>query len=74
MARPLQIEFPDALYHITAHGDGREAIFLDDEDRQTFLRLVGLILARFDACSPGWCLMDNYYTWRCKPGSPIWRA
>jgi hypothetical protein len=27
MSRPLRIEFPDALYHVTARGDRREAIF-----------------------------------------------
>ena len=32
MARPLRIEFPGALYHVTSRGDGREAIYLDDED------------------------------------------
>ena len=30
MARPLRLEFPGAVYHITARGDRREAIFLDD--------------------------------------------
>jgi hypothetical protein len=34
MARPLRIEFPNALYHITSRGDRREAIYRDDEDRQ----------------------------------------
>ncbi len=33
MARPLRIEFPGALYHITSRGDGREDIYLDDADR-----------------------------------------
>jgi hypothetical protein len=27
MARPLRIEFPDALYHLTARGNAREAIY-----------------------------------------------
>lgn len=34
MARPPRIEFPGALYHLTARGDGREDIDLDDEDRE----------------------------------------
>ena len=37
MARPLRIEFSGALYHITARGDRREAIYEDDDDRQIFL-------------------------------------
>jgi len=26
MSRPIRIEFPDALYHVTARGDRREDI------------------------------------------------
>ena len=28
LARPLRIEFPGGLYHVTSRGDRREAIFL----------------------------------------------
>ena len=31
MARPLRIEFPSALYHLTVRGDGGEDIYLGDE-------------------------------------------
>jgi hypothetical protein len=34
MARPLRIEFAGALYHITARGNDRKAIYLDDVDRK----------------------------------------
>ena len=27
MARPPRIEFPDALYHVTSRGNGRDVIF-----------------------------------------------
>lgn len=37
MSRPLRLEFHGALYHLTARGDGREQIFLDDADRVAFL-------------------------------------
>jgi hypothetical protein len=37
MARPLRIEFPSALYHVTSRGDRREPIYEDDEDRELFL-------------------------------------
>jgi hypothetical protein len=37
MARPLRIEYPDALYHLTSRGDGREDIFSADADRLEFL-------------------------------------
>ena len=61
MARPLRIEFPGALYHVTARGDRREAIFADDEDRAAFLTILGQGLARFDACVLAYCLMGNHY-------------
>ncbi|MDL1971562.1 MAG: addiction module toxin RelE, partial [Candidatus Desulfofervidaceae bacterium] len=32
MARPLRIEFPGAVYHITSRGDKREKIFENDKD------------------------------------------
>ena len=37
MARPLRIEFPGAVYHITSRGNERKAIFRDDRDRKIFL-------------------------------------
>ena len=51
MARPLRIEFPGAIYHVTSRGDRRESIFDDDEDRQSFLTIVGRAMVRFDAKS-----------------------
>ena len=43
MSRPVRIEFPDALYHVTARGDRREDIFEDDADRQIFLSTLELL-------------------------------
>ncbi len=37
MARRLKIEFPGAIYHITARGNARLPIFKDDHDRKRFL-------------------------------------
>ena len=34
MARPLRIEFPNAIYHVMARGNGRQAIFHADGDYQ----------------------------------------
>jgi len=33
MARPLRIKFAGALYHVTSRGDGREAIYIQNQDR-----------------------------------------
>ena len=49
MACSSRIEFLGAVYHITARGNRRDDIFVDDEDRQRLLAIVGQALARFDA-------------------------
>ncbi len=61
MARPLRIEFPGALYHLTARGNQREDIYLDDEDRELFLALLGAVCERFNWVGYAYCLMDNHY-------------
>ena len=33
MTRPLRIEFPGALYHVTSRGDKKADIYLDDDGR-----------------------------------------
>ena len=41
MSRPLRLEFPGAVYHVTAGGNARQAIFADAADRERFLELLG---------------------------------
>jgi len=33
MARPIRIEYPGALYHITSRGNAGEPIFLEDKEK-----------------------------------------
>ena len=61
MARPLRIEFADAVYHVTSRGDRREAIYRDDEDRQRHLVVIAQAIDRFDAQVLAYCLMGNHY-------------
>jgi putative transposase len=61
MARPLRIEFPNAVYHVTSRGDRREAIFVDDDDRDALLRVVAQGMERFSAQVLAYCLMGNHY-------------
>jgi REP element-mobilizing transposase RayT len=61
MPRQLRVEFPGAIYHVMSRGDRREAIYLDDVDRQDFLKTLA------EAClKTGWqvhayCLMNNHF-------------
>ena len=41
MPRQVRIEYPSAIYHGMARGNRREAIVLDDEDRDRFRKLLG---------------------------------
>jgi len=59
MSRPLRIEFPGALYHVSARGDRREDIFVDDADRASLLAVVAQGLGRIDAVMLSYCLMSN---------------
>jgi putative transposase len=61
MVRPLRIEFPGAVYHVTSRGDRREPIALDGFDRAQFFAVVGQALGRFDADALAYCLMGNHY-------------
>ncbi len=61
MARPLRIEYPGALYHVTTRGNAGNRIFRTDKDREYFLNLLGFIIERFHWLCHAWCLMDNHY-------------
>ena len=47
MACSLRLEFPGTLYHVTARGNARQAIVLDDEDHPLFLACLGDVVLRF---------------------------
>src|SRR6516165_6322669 len=61
MPRKLRVEYPGAMYHVMSRGNRRQAIYLDDVDRQDFLKTLA------EACQKtGWqvhayCLMRNHY-------------
>ena len=61
MARPLRIEFPGAVYHVTSRGNERKAIFRDDQDRKTFLDTLKDVTRRYNWLCHAYCLMDNHY-------------
>jgi len=48
MSRPVRIEFPNALYHVTARGDRREDIVDDDVDRQGFVDTLAQVVEQFN--------------------------
>jgi putative transposase len=61
MARPLRIEFPHAIYHVTSRGDRREPIYRSDDDRREHLAVTAQAMDRFDAQLLAYCLMGNHF-------------
>ena len=61
MARPLRIEFPGALYHITSRGNARQTIFFDEEDFTDFLTVLDQVAKRYHLLLHSYCLMPNHY-------------
>lgn len=61
MARPLRLEFPGALYHVTSRGDRQEPIYLGDSDRRAWLRILAATCARFNWLIHAYCQMGNHY-------------
>jgi putative transposase len=44
MVWPLRLEYPGAVYHLTAPGNARQKIDVDDEERRSFLQLLGAVV------------------------------
>ena len=61
MARPLRLEFPGAIYHITSRGDRQEVIYEDDADRLQWLDILSRVCERYNWRVHAYCLMDNHY-------------
>lgn len=61
MARPLRIEYPGAVYHVTARGNGRQRIYSDSRDFSDFLDLMGKLTERYNWLCHAYCLMSNHY-------------
>jgi hypothetical protein len=40
MPRAMRVEHPGAIYHVIDRGDRREDIFVNDADRQDFLKTL----------------------------------
>ncbi len=61
MARPLRIEYPGALYHVTSRGNKRQDIFSNDNDRGIFLHVLSTLTETHNWICHAYCLMDNHY-------------
>ncbi|MCK4600419.1 transposase [Candidatus Bipolaricaulota bacterium] len=70
MARPLRIEYPGAVYHVTSRGNAQQDIFADDHDREAFLEVLAHVIDRFEWLCHAYCLMSNHYHLLIETPSP----
>ncbi|MBT9493762.1 MAG: transposase [Paucibacter sp.] len=61
MARPPRIEFPGAVYHVSAWSEAGTAAFAQERDRALFLGVLAQTMQRFDAQVLAYCLLDDHY-------------
>jgi putative transposase len=60
MARKPREEFPGAVVHVYARGNRKQVIYADDVDRESYLVLLGHVVARQRWRCLAYCLMDNH--------------
>jgi len=68
MPRRSRCVLSDVPYHITQRGVDKCVTFSTEEDRQTYLRLLGDNLGDADVRLLGWCIMTNHVHLIAIPG------
>jgi len=66
MTRPLRIEYPGALYHVTCRGNEKRAIFKDDQDREKFLEIFQRSIEIYNIEVFSYVLMRNHFHFLLK--------
>lgn len=61
MSRPLRIEYPGAVYHVTARANGRQQLFTCIEDGSTFIELLEREIAQHKWLCHAYCLLEDHY-------------
>ena len=60
MPRHIRVEFPGAIHHVTIRGNGRQAIFGDDRDRERFVERLSGSVEAYGIRLYLFCLMTNH--------------
>jgi REP element-mobilizing transposase RayT len=61
MSRPLRVEYPGALYLVTARVMPRQRLFRDDAERRDFLGRLPELAASYGALFHGFCVLPDHY-------------
>jgi len=68
MPRTARLDIPCHLYHITARGVERRDLFIDDQDRESFLTRFATLLTETSSTCLAWSLMSNHIHLLLRPG------
>jgi putative transposase len=61
MARPLRIQYPGAVYHVTCRGNEKKDIFRDDADRARMLQILEQSINIYTIRLYAYVLMNNHF-------------
>jgi REP element-mobilizing transposase RayT len=61
VSRPLRLEHPGAVWHVTSRGNERREVFRDDADRERWVGLLGKAVVLFAWRLHAYVLMSNHY-------------
>ncbi len=61
MPRALRHQYPGAIYHVMARGDGGKVIFENDGDCKGFLFRLGQVCGSYGWRVHAWVLMNNHF-------------
>jgi putative transposase len=61
MARPLRLEHPGAVWHVTSRGNNQQDIYIDEDDRIMFLSILAEAVRRFRWILDAYVLMTNHF-------------
>lgn len=61
MARQPRFEYPGAVYHVMARGNGGDDVFVTDDDRKSFVFRLGQVCGSHGWKAHAWVLMGNHF-------------
>jgi REP element-mobilizing transposase RayT len=61
MPRPHRVHVPHGLYHVTARGNRRQVIFIEEADYFRFFKLLDRVIDDLSWRCHAYCLMPNHY-------------
>jgi len=61
MPRHARIDIPGLLQHVIVRGIERRSIFVDNQDRETFLSRLRILLSETETDCYAWALLDNHF-------------